>query len=50
MYFKQPGFTYSAKGPFTENKERIQKCKQAGDLRYIYQKKKKKSRQNMLSA
>ena len=27
MHFKQPQFTYSAFGPFTENKERIQKFK-----------------------
>ena len=24
MHIKQPGFTYSASGPFTKNKERIQ--------------------------
>ena len=35
MYLKQPGFTYSACEPFTKNKERIQKCKETGDLRYI---------------
>ena len=23
MHLKQPGFTYSARGPFTKNKERI---------------------------
>ena len=27
MHLKQPGFTYSACGPFTKNKEWIQKCK-----------------------
>ena len=27
MYLKQPGFTYSTCGPFTKNKERIQKLK-----------------------
>ena len=27
MHLKQPVFTYSACGPFTKNKERIQKCK-----------------------
>ena len=36
MHLKEPGFTYSACGPFTENKERIQKFKEAGDARYIY--------------
>ena len=32
----QPGFTYSAFGPFTINKERIQRLKKTGDSRYIY--------------
>ena len=36
MRLRQPGFTYSASGPFTKNKERIQKFKQTGDSRYIY--------------
>ena len=27
MHLKQPGFTYRACGPFTKNKERIQKLK-----------------------
>ena len=36
MYLKQPGFTYSASGPFTKNKKRIQKFKETGDSRYIY--------------
>ena len=36
MQLKQPGFTYSACGPFTKKKERIQKFKEAGDSRYIY--------------
>ena len=31
MHLKQPGFTYSACGPFTKNKERIQKFKETGD-------------------
>ena len=34
---KQPGFTYSACGTFTKNKERIQKFKETGDSRYLYQ-------------
>ena len=29
-------FTYSAYGPFSKNKERIQKFKETGDSRYIY--------------
>ena len=36
MLLKQPGFTYSACGPFTKNKKRIQKFKETVDLRYIY--------------
>ena len=36
MNLRQPGFTYSACGPFTKNKEKIQKFKQTGDSRYIY--------------
>ena len=36
MHLKQPGLTYSACGPFTKNKQRIQKFKQTRDSRYIY--------------
>ena len=36
MHLKQPGFTYSACGLFTKNKERIQKFKETGDTSYIY--------------
>ena len=36
MQLKQPGFTYSACGPFTKNKERIQKFKGTVDASYIY--------------
>ena len=39
MHLRQSGFTYSACGPFTKNKERIQKFKETGDSRYIYQNK-----------
>ena len=35
-HLRQPGFTYSACGPFTKNKERIQKFKETGNSRYIY--------------
>ena len=31
MHLKQPGFTYSACGPFTKNKERIEKFMQTGN-------------------
>ena len=36
MHLKQPGFTYSACGPFTKSKERIKKFKETGDTNYIY--------------
>ena len=36
MHLKQPGFTYSACGPFTKHKERIKRFEQTGDTRYIY--------------
>ena len=34
---RQPGFTRSARGPFIKTKKRINKFKETGDLRYIYQ-------------
>ena len=36
MHLKKPGFTYSACGPSTKNKERIQKFKETGDTSCIY--------------
>ena len=36
MNLKQPGFTYSACGSFTKNKERIQKFNETEDTSYIY--------------
>ena len=36
MHLKQPGFTYSAFGPFTRNKERIEKLLQSGNSDFIY--------------
>ena len=36
MHLKQPGFTYSACGPFTKSKERINKFKKTGNTSYIY--------------
>ena len=36
MHLRQPGFTYSACGPFTKNKVRMKKFKETGDTRYIY--------------
>ena len=35
-HLKQPGFTFSACGSFTKNKERIQKFKETEDTSYIY--------------
>ena len=34
---KQPVFTYSACGPFTKNKERIEKFMQTGNTNFIYE-------------
>ena len=31
MHLRQPGFTYSACGPFLKNKEIIQRFKETGD-------------------
>ena len=36
MHLKQPGFTYSACGPFTKNKEGIDKFMQTGNTNFIY--------------
>ena len=36
MHLKQSGFTYSACGPFTKNKERIEKFMQTGSTNFIY--------------
>ena len=36
IHLKQPGFTYSACGPFAKNKERIQKFKETGYTTYLY--------------
>ena len=36
MHLKQPGFTYSACGPFIKNKERIEKFIQTGNTDFIY--------------
>ena len=36
MHLKKPGFTYSAYGQFTKNKQRIQKFMQTGDINYIF--------------
>ena len=36
MHLKQPGFTYSACGPFTKHAEKIKNFKQTGDTRYLF--------------
>ena len=36
MHLIQPGCTYTACGLFTKIKERIQKCMQTGNTKYIY--------------
>ena len=35
-FLRQPGFTYSACGSFTKNKETIQKFKETANSQYIY--------------
>ena len=36
MHLRQPGFTYSACGPFTKHRKRINKFMNTGDTRFIY--------------
>ena len=36
LHLKQPGFTYSACGPFTKHCKRIPKFRKTGNLKYIY--------------
>ena len=36
MHLKQPGFNYSACGPFTKNKERIEKFMQTGNTKLAF--------------
>ena len=36
MHLKQSGFIYSACGPFTRNKKRIEKFMQTGNTDFIY--------------
>ena len=36
LHLKQPGFTYSACGPFTKHHERIQKFRETGNLKHLY--------------
>ena len=39
MHLKQPGLTYGACGPFTENKKRIEKLMQTGNTDFNYRNK-----------
>ena len=39
MHLKQPGFSYSACGPFTKNKEIIEKFMQTRNTNFIYKNK-----------
>ena len=39
MHLGQPVFTYSGCVPFTKHIERVQRFKETGDSRYIYQNK-----------
>ena len=36
LHLKQPGFTYSACGPFTRNKESTEKLMKTGNTDFIY--------------
>ena len=36
LHLKHPGFTYSAYGPLTKNKEGIEKFMQTGNTDFIY--------------
>ena len=36
LHLKKPGFTYSAHGPFTKHRERIQKFRETDNLKYLY--------------
>ena len=36
IHLRQPGFTHSACGPFTKNKERVEKFMESGNTDFIY--------------
>ena len=36
MHLRQPGFTYSAFGPFKKKKEKLLKFKETAGTQYIY--------------
>ena len=39
VHLKQPGFTYSACGPSTKHRERIQTFSETGNLKHLYKNK-----------
>ena len=39
LYLKQPGFAYSACGPFTKHHKKIHKFRESGNLKHIYKNK-----------
>ena len=36
LHLKQPGFAYSARGPFTNQRERIQKFRETENSKHLY--------------
>ena len=36
LHLKQPGFNYSACGPFTKHRQRIQKFRETSNLKHLY--------------
>ena len=48
MHLKQPGFTYSACGPFTKCKERIEKFMETENTNVIYKNELDKAVLNMI--
>ena len=36
LYLKQPGFTFSACGPSTKDRERVKKFKETDNLKHLY--------------
>ena len=36
IHLKEPRFTYTGSGPFTKNKQKIQRFMKTGDTKYIY--------------
>ena len=44
LHLKQPWFIYSACGPFTKHRERVQNFREAGNLKHLYRNDLDKSR------